>query len=353
MVQDCAVIWPATNWLLSQESQLSVKSLKTYANQLLEFYRQLEADDLTICEVNTSYFKGYEQLLRKRKVGSNYIAQVFSTVLRYLKWVQDEGLVSGLIGETKDHRIVVASSIRGRHPLIPKVNKKSSVSRMPSRSDIEITNSHLPRVDECLRLRDELIMDWGVLRASEIACIPLSEIPTASAITTMLHTGQTTIVTIPVSKGGGEYPLEVHPELLNRTRQWADLDRPRILRAARKRAKRSGVGFVEPPELFVSTRGKAIGSRTISNTIRNGCKAAIKAGDLAADVRVWVHGLRHRELTHDYQSRVDAGQRGAEEMTKRRANHKTLKSTDVYIHLVQRQRNPIRDQEHMSGEDHD
>lgn len=339
-VQDDVIIWPATDWLLSQRNQLAVSSIQTYATQLLEVFRQLEADGLSIIDLDASYFKSYDLALQNRGAGRNYVSQIFSTAFRYMRWMQEEGLVAGLIGQNKDNRIVDPSLPNGRHPLIPKIVKKSSVAVMPSWEEIEITKSHLPRVDDSLRVRDELIMDWAVLRANEIACIPLAEIPSQEAIDALLVSGQTKLITIPRSKGGGEYPIEMHPELLNRTRHWADYDRPRILKVAKDRAKKRGSRFIDPPELFVTRRGKAIDSRTISNTIRTGCKAAIAAGDLAKGTRVWAHGLRHRELSHDFQSRVDAGQRGAEELTKRRANHKSIKSTEPYIHLDQNRRYP-------------
>ena len=339
-LKDNMIIWSATDWLLSQRKTHAIRSISTYANQLLEIFRQLEVDGLLISDLDAKYFENYRTMLEARGVGSNYIAQVIGTAFRYMRWMQEEKLVQGLIGPGKDNRIIDPSLPRSRNPLIPKVSRKSSVSTVPSWEQIEVTKSHLPRVNDSLRARDELIVDWAVLRAAEIARIPLSEIPPQDEIDALMMSGQTTMITVPDSKGGGEYPLEVHPELLNRTRHWIEFDRPDVLRAARKRTKQSGRRFIEPPEVFVTVRGKAIDPRTISNTVRNGCKAAQAAGDLDPGVRVWVHGLRHRELTHDYKSRVDAGQRGAEQLTKRRGNHKSIKSTAPYIHLDQGRRNP-------------
>lgn len=331
------VLWAPSDWARKLALQgLSMGSVRTYATQLLDLLRQMDVDDISFARLSHAYLQTYRTSLEKRGVGPNYIAQLLGTHLRFIQWLEAENLVSGLIGCDSDFEIVLPKNKGERMPLIPKVCKKSPVAKMPSDRAIDATKAHLLRKHESLRERDELIIEWQrvvMLRAHEVSGLLIREIPSMDCIASLLRANRCLGITLFETKGGRPRMVDVHPALLQRTRDWIDFDRAEILSKARSQARKAVRQFAEPMEVFITRRGARIAPKTISNTIRLAWREAVKCGDVELGDRVWSHGLRHRAITNDLKKRLDAKQEGAVRLTMRQSGHRSEEGMEPYVHL--------------------
>jgi integrase len=251
-------------------------------------------------------------------------------------WLQASGRVRGLIGEGEDFRIQIDG--RGNWIWREKELRPVSTPTLPSIQAIEATMANQATQDPRLNARNEVMMKWQSivgLRAVEVCQLRIDQMPTRLHAAQLLDQRRPAKVKLTITKGAAYRTVSVHPLLIMETHDWADGDREEIIERAETAARSTGRSFLHPGTVFISIRGTSLNSRAYSNLIRTAFKRACMNKDVENTDRVWSHGLRHRALTDDLNNRHKAGQRAPVLRTMHQAGHRSLRSLEPYIHLVE------------------
>lgn len=308
--------------------------LITYAAHLRDFHEQLHVDEINVRAVTLDFLNRYKSAIEER-ASSPYAGQVLGTVLAYLDYLERRGAICGVIGETAQHQVTVTRTRSGgiSHDLAANSAYPKS-NYVPSDKAVQTIKRFGPR-GPIYRERFELMIDWGHvkgLRAKEKCGLTCAQIPSWPAIEAALRADRTLELRLVVTKGGKERNVDVHPLLLSRTRKWIEADRPKIDRAARRRAVKAGIPYAATDALFQSSlTGGAITPKAYSNMVRAAFKAAVAAGELTDDQRVWAHGLRKVMVNREVKSRPRSEHRPAERAVMQQTGHGSLASLGHYV----------------------
>lgn len=297
------VHWLSLNYFLDLLRSTELSSIKTYSSHLLDFLSQLEMEEelLDIGRIDEDFLIAYKSAIIDREAYLNtegYATQILRTVLAFCKWLEDNRYVRNLIGETKNHRIRIKLTDKGRvmHSLSKTVDKEKRPSVAPRSDWIEIVKRYGP-VTEHINARFELMIDWGRtagLRAFEACYLTYSQLPTRETVENAIERGTNVHMLLTVTKGSKEQNIPVSPLLIKKTWDYIDTTRKQAVTKFKKRAKRKHKVYEEPQHIFLSDKtGKTLSPVSFSNSIRKAFLAAVDAGELTEDERVWCHGLRH------------------------------------------------------------
>lgn len=291
------------NYLLECARGSAISSVGTYASHLLDLYNQLEEDSglVELETIDEDYLIAYKASLIDRgqyQNTDNYASNILCTILRFFKWLEDGGIVRNLIGETENHRIRIKLLHNGniKHPLAKVDNEDRRKKIAPRRNWIDLVKKYGPKTPN-LNLRFELMIDWGMtagLRAFEACFLAISQLPIRETVEKAIVEEKNIFMSLNVTKGSKEKSIPVSPLLIKKTLDYIDIERKSIVAKFKKIAKKNNVPYVESEYIFLSDKtGDSLLPRSFSNSIRDAFLAAVDAGELTEDERVWCHGLRH------------------------------------------------------------
>jgi integrase len=334
------VDWLTLEHFLDLHRSVAVSSLKLYATHLVDFLAQLEVDGLNLDDVTDEWLIAYKNSLLNRenssgiRNSSNYASQVLRTVVHYLYWLEQNKFVRNIVGETKHHKVRIQASERGiKHPLTKNGAGSSKSIVTPRKEWIETVKTYGPERED-LTERFELMIDWGMsagLRAHEICALTISQLPVRETAVNALKEGRKVYVKLTVTKGSKVDNIPISPLLLIRTWDYIELYRPDITEWFSKKSKSEYEVYREPDEIFLSSKtGKAVTSRSFSNSIRSALLRAIEAGDLTVDEKVWTHGLRHNFTNNLLKGFDAAGVKRPEALARQATRHAHEDSLENY-----------------------
>lgn len=134
-----------------------------------------------------------------------------------------------------------------------------------------------------------------------------------------------------MTKGGKVWTIPISPLLVIRTWDYVELYRTDITETCGKKAKSEYEIYTEPGEIFLSSNtGKALTSKSLSNSIRTAFLKAVDVGDLTLDERVWTHGLRHNFTNSLLKGFDAAGVKRPEAVAKQATRHTHEDSLEDY-----------------------
>lgn len=329
------VLLEVTRYLINCVARGAAESaLITYAAHLRDFHEQLLIDRLAIRAVTLDFLNRYKAAIKQRASGP-YAGQVLRTVLAYLEHLECRGAICGVIGETDEYQVTVTRTRAGgiSHNLAADSASPKS-NYVPSEKSVQSIKRFGPS-GPVYRERFELMLEWGHvkgLRAIEICGLKCEQIPSWPAINAALADDRMLELRLVVTKGGKARNVEVHPLLLSRTRKWIEADRPKVNRAAKRRAEKAGKPYPATDALFQSSAtGEAITPKAFSNMVRSAFKAAVDAGELMGDQRVWAHGLRKVMINREVESRPRSDHRPPERAVMQQTGHRSLASLGRYV----------------------
>mgnify|MGYP001088076652 CR=1 FL=1 len=309
-------------------------TLITYAAHLRDFHEQLLVNDQAVGGVSISFLNGYRELIKARAT-VQYAAQVLRTVLAYLDYLEQRGVICGVIGETSGYAIVIGRTKSGgiTHALSEGASSPKS-NYYPSDRSIEAIKARGPK-GAIQRERFELMIEWGHvkgLRAMEICGLEIAQLPDEASIQKALEENQCLEMTLTVTKGGKSRNMDVHPLLLARTRRWIEADRPLVIKRAAKLAKNAGRALDVTDHIFISeVTGKRMSPKSLSNAVRKAFKRAVEDGVLTKAERVWTHGLRKRMINRELDSRPAKDRYSIENALRQETGHGSLDSLGRYV----------------------
>lgn len=329
------VLLDVMRYLLDCVAQGAAESgLITYSAHLRDFYEQLHVDGIAVGSVTLDFLNRYKAAIRERASGP-YAAQVLRSVLAYLGYLEGRGAICGVIGESDEHHITITRTRAGgiSHSLAADSRSPKS-NRVPSDMAVQTIKRFGPK-DPICRERFELMVDWGHvkgLRAKEICGLTRAQIPSWQVINAALGDGRMLELRLVVTKGGKARNVDVHPLLFSRTRRWLEADRPKVNRAAKRRAAKEGRSCFESDALFQSSAtGDAITPKAFSNMVRSAFKAAVSSGALTEDQRVWTHGLRKLMINREVKGQQHLEHRSPERAVMQQTGHSSLASLGHYV----------------------
>lgn len=309
-------------------------TISLYASHLKDFYEQMACDGAHVSRVSLEYLNAYKSEIKSR-ASAPYAAQLLRTVLNYLLYLEQHGVIRGVIGEELGFNIQFRRTRSGRvtHPLLrgsasPKSNK------CPSDAAIEAIKSSGPQ-DEHSRDRFELMVDWANvkgLRAKEVCALGVAQIPDELSIERALEGDREIEIRLTITKGGKPRNISVHPLLLARTRKYIEAVRPHFVRLAKVRARATGA-VPEPSDcIFLSeVTGRALTPKALSNAVRRAFKQAVRNGLLTNEERVWLHGLRKRMVNRELSGRPASDDFRRETEVRQQTGHGTIDSMGRYV----------------------
>jgi len=336
------VHWWALDYFLDLRRQGSaVSSIATYASHLGDFIAQLEIDGRQAHEIDDSWLEAYRDSILDRgarasgKNTMNYTGQVVRSVIAYLYWLETNEYVSGLIGNGKEFPIRIAIGRHGiKHWLVKSSRFTDRPVVAPRASWIAAIKPYGPKRDD-LSERFELMIDWGSsagLRAMEICYLCVSQLPDEQSTQRALEDEELLYVRILVSKGARESTIPVSPLLVKKTWQYVNTSRQEVVNRHCVRAKEKYETYVDPDFLFLSDgTGTRMDPGALSNSVRSAYKAAVNAGDLTEEQRVWLHGLRHNFATTLLRKLDKEGVKRPEAVARQATRHGSEEAMDPYL----------------------
>jgi integrase len=337
---DYSVNWVCLNYMLSLCKYNSISSLKTYASHLVDFYTQLEVDGLAVSEVNDDWLTAYKSYLIMRNGDGmentqNYASQVIRTVLVYCHWLTQQQYHELLCGEGKQFKIQIISGNKGgiKHPLIKNQNHDKKHIAAPWSEWIEIVKIYGPQRED-LAHRYELMLDWGRLaglRAHEICLLKIWQIPSRDSALKAIQQKRELKIKLSVMKGGQEGYVSVLPSLIIKTRDYIDLYRNDIVKKFNARARKKRENYKKTEYVFLSDKtGSHVTPKGLSNAVRKAFLTALSNGKLTDDERVWLHGLRHNFISHEFKLADKMNIKNPENFVRYSSRHKSVNSLNDY-----------------------
>lgn len=297
------VEWLVLEYCLDLMRSTSVSSIRLYASHLTDFLSQLEVDEISLGDVNDDWLEAYKTSILGRKNASgqpnslNYATQILRSVIHYLYWLETNGYLRHVVGETKLHKVRIELKKKGvSHPLSQDTSSGRKLTITPRKDWIESIKPYGPQRED-LAIRFELMLEWGVglgLRAMEICALRVDQLPSRETARKAYEEAKNVFFKLTKTKGGKPSTVPVSPLLVMRTWDYIDQYRGDIIRDAEKRHKRRYKVYQQPSEIFLSGKtGEVLTPRGFSNAVRKAFLSAVEAKALTIDERVWVHGLRH------------------------------------------------------------
>jgi integrase len=183
-----------------------------------------------------------------------------------------------------------------KHPLTKITDNEKRASVTPRMEWIEMVKRYGP-ITANINARFELMIDWGRtagLRAFEACYLTISQLPSRETAEKAIINGTNVYILLIVTKGSKDKNIPISPLLIKKTWDYIDTTRKQVIATFKKRAKNKQTIYYENNYIFLSDKtGKAMSPVSFSNSIRKAFLAAVDAGELTEDERVWCHGLRH------------------------------------------------------------
>lgn len=332
-----AVHWLSLNYLLEMYSDgAKLSSIKTYAQHLGDFISQLEVECKAFDEVNEEWLKAYRLAIQSRGNTENYTCQVLRTCVTFLKWLEDSKYIRMVVGEGALYkvRITIGSKNGISHPCFKNESKNKRRSTAPRIEWIDIVKAHGPKRYD-LAARFELMMSWGHglgLRAFEVCNLKISQLPLRETAEKAIRGGVNLDITLTETKGDNEATIPVSPFLIKQTWDFIDIYRGEVTSERARISKLAYESYEDPGYIFLSkTTGSMLKAASFSNSVRNGFLAAVEAGELTCDERVWLHGLRHNFTVGLLKGLDDAGVRRPEAVARQATRHGSDDAMEPYL----------------------
>ncbi|MET0035984.1 MAG: hypothetical protein ABW097_08780 [Candidatus Thiodiazotropha lotti] len=276
------VFEPASEYLVHQRifCRSAISSLKTYADHLQMFFRELEKHDIAWSKVNDAVLIKYRNKLMEEGKEPAYLVSVFNTLWGFYYWAEEHGRLKQhvAIHSEKGRKYPVSAKknvkANGVHdwvwPYMPK--SKTSMKNTPNNEDMEKIHQYAAESHAATNRRDYLILALyeRTARRMEAMQTTVSVIPEWDEITDASYEDK--IFTIPIiGKRGISRSLNVTPEYMEEARNYIENERAKAVSDAHARDP----NYVEPEELFLSqTTGKPLALGSVSNLIRSFIKGA-------------------------------------------------------------------------------
>lgn len=352
--KDYAVDWVSLEYFLDLYRQgVAVSSIYTYGSHLADFLSQLEADKENESEpqseagaydvghVTDAWIKKYKKAIKDRLGHSGvdnkekYAAQVVSSVVRYLYWLEGNHYIRGVIGVGKKYKVRINEGKNGiKHPEAIDKSKDKRKLIAPRTEWVEIIKPYGPKRPD-LALRFELMIDWCDvvgLRAMEVCALRIEQLPVRKTVENAILHKRRVDVCLVKTKGGKVSTVPVSPLLIKKTLDYIDSDRDVVVDEQKRIFKHDYRVYVEPPEIFLSANtGGAITPRAFSNSVRSAFKKAVLSGELTVDERVWVHGLRHNFVDTLLKRFDKEGVKRPEQLARLLTRHSSVDSMEPYM----------------------
>lgn len=327
------------HYFLDKGKGVEISSLKTYAQHLVDFLSQLEADeDLEgMLLVDDDYLAEYKQSIINRAEYKNkerYAVSVLGSVLSYLLWLENNGYFYNLIGETPEYKVRISFDRKSKikHPLTKKHKDKHKTIIVPRSDWIEKIIKFGPK-DELASSIFELMIEYGkvcALRSKEICHLKISDLPGRETVEKKLAEEENVYLHLGTTKGGKEADIPVSHSLLLKTWDYIELFRHHRVNVGQKKARKQYRAYIEPPYVFLNVNGDMFSSKGFSNSVRRAFLKAVEFGDLTEDERVWAHGLRHHAITKLLRALDSAGVRRAEAVARTVSRHASDDTLEPY-----------------------
>lgn len=232
---NCEVVNSATDWFRHlRTSNSSANTVKQYAFTILSFWKFLASlrgeARVHWTEVQDSTLKLWRNRSAQIKGGRERrtINKKLSVVLQFYVWAQQNGYVSGIIGELSmtetPPMIVISFRHSERGPSISsdllQRDKGSELQPVPTSQEMDDAFANLAnRKDPGIAERDVLILRWGSgagLRRAEILSLTTDQLPSIGRILELERLGLPCNITI-TGKGDKKRTIPVEPELIVNT----------------------------------------------------------------------------------------------------------------------------------------
>lgn len=349
---DDKVHWVALHYMLDKYNGENLSSIGLYGQHLQDLFTQIEGQDgySDAQDLDDDFLKAFKQSILERndgKTNRNYAKQVLGTVIRYCKWLEDEGFSRNLIGETKLHRIRIKITDKGKlqHRLAKSNKLDTTPLRAPRTNWIELIKPYGPKTPRVLK-RFCLMMDWARvlgLRGHEVTALKTRDVPSLKAAEKAILTGNELDIKLTVTKGSKDAVVRAQPLLVKQTRDYIDTLRDEVvadvikknkkaIAAARKTGKPIPPLYKDEGYLFLSEgTGTKLHDKTFSNQVRSAFLVACEAGVLSEEERVWTQGLRHNFVVIFLKKQDKAGVPRPEAVTRQASRHGSDKAMEPYI----------------------
>lgn len=266
---------------LASERQLSQHTLDNYQRDLVKLQQFMAVfSPATFAELQTADIRRFTAELHRDELSSRSIARILSTLRTFFKFLHREGLV------THNPALGVQA---------PKAPRK-----LPEPLDVDNIGQLLQIPDDGTPLvaRDRAILELlysSGLRLSELTGLSLGDIDLADA--SMRVTG----------KGRKERLLPVGRKAITALKSWLE--------------RRPQLANIEERALFVSSRGKRLGERSVQQRLDHWGRRQGISG------KVHPHKLRHSFASHMLESSGDL--RAVQDLL----GHEDISTTQIYTHL--------------------
>lgn len=268
---------------LSLERGLSPHTRAAYGNDLSRFLLFLQRKAVTsINGVTRRHVLDYLMWEKDAGLGANSISRRLVAIRVFLRYLQQEGLLTGNVTETMDSPRL--------WKLLPSTLTPGEVERL----------LETPRLDRGYGLRDRAVLEtlYGTgLRVSELAGLRVEDLHFDASYLRCL------------GKGGKERVVPLGGQAAAFLRRYIEDLRPRLLRGGTS------------AHVFLSNRGSALSRKTIWQMIRR------VARDAGITKKVSPHTLRHSFASHLLSN--NAPLRVIQEML----GHADIATTQIYTHV--------------------
>lgn len=327
-------------YFLSQRILWSKGTFQTYIKHICDFISQLEVENEagTFDHIDDYWLEAYaEEILRRNENSENYVAQLLSSVIRFLVWCEEHNYCKNLIGLTPEFRIRVIQTNNGfTSNLIKYYQKRESAPKIaPRHAWIDAVKGEQHFKSKELETRFSLMVDWGKLsglRAHEICALSINQLPSRETIEKNLIDKQLSYIELTETKGMKKAKIPVCGILLINTWNYIQSERHQVIKRISNVKRLHREAYIPPHQIFISyTTGNALHPRTLSNQFRQGWLQAVKNNHLTKNQQVWLHGLRHRYATDKLLKLSQAKNvHDPIEVTKTLTRHSRSSTLDIY-----------------------
>ncbi|WP_143084561.1 site-specific integrase [Massilia yuzhufengensis] len=340
-------------------------SVKTYAQSIQNFWNYLEQIRLPYTNVTDKELLSWMNMQEARGNKLYVIGARCDSVFDLYCWLEIHGYITNMVRVPghNDHAVfepMLSSKKaangrfrRSRYGIISGIRPKNkdADSLQPTPTSEDLTKLYVVADNpgnQDLTDRNHLLIDWygqtGVRRV-EAQNLTVDQIPEWPAIDRLRSLGHAYELRLTITKGGKARHIGVLPDLLERTRDWIEGPRDKIIR----RFKRNGLAYSEPKEIFVSSKtGKALTLTSMTNLFT--------AFFSEANVEGHGHRLRAYYLTNLLHAEVEAAigtlrSNGGSAVgidwdlilrkVAERAGHQNLESLRKYVTILKKKYNKI------------
>ena len=300
----------------------------------------MEVDGKELDEIDDLWLEAYRDSIlsrgsEKKSNSLNYASQLLRSAISFMYWLEANEYIRGIVGEKKDSAIRITMTSKGiSHWLADYSRGVGNSISAPEGVWIKKIKPYGPiRADLSERL--ELMIDWGCslgLREMEICNFTISQLPDLESAEKMLAENELLHVPVLVNKGGGTKNIPISPLLVKKTWQYIYTSRQKIIDDFRSREKKKYKIYSDSGYIFLSsTTGQKISPRGFSNSIRKAFLAAVKAGVLTKEQRVWPHGFRHYFTVSLLRKLKEEGVKRPEEVARQATRHGSIDAMQPYL----------------------